>query len=76
MYLFIVEDQTLLYRIELHSDSNKPELIFMEQIEDVNTEFQQVTCKSIDNGMKLHLCLFGQRILTILTKGIKELKKE
>jgi len=29
-------------RIELHSDSNKPELIFMEQIEDVNTEFQQV----------------------------------
>ena len=63
------------YRIELHSDSNKPELIFMEQIEDVNTEFQQVTCISFDNGMKLQLCLFGQRIL-ILTKGIKELKKE
>ena len=75
MYLFIVEDQTLHYRIELHSDSNKPELIFMEQIEDVNTEFQQVTCISFDNGMKLQLCLFGQRIL-ILTKGIKELKKE
>ena len=76
MYLFIVEDQTLHYRIELHSDSNKPELIFMEQIEDVNTEFQQVTCISFDNGMKLQLCLFGLRILTILTKGIKELKKE
>jgi len=29
-------------RLELHSDNNKPELIFMEQIEDVNTELQQV----------------------------------
>jgi len=29
-------------RIELHTDSNKPELIFMEQIEDVNTDLQQV----------------------------------
>jgi beta-adrenergic-receptor kinase len=29
-------------RLELHSDNSKPELIFMEQIEDVNTELQQV----------------------------------
>lgn len=35
-------------RLELHSDTGKPELIFMEQIEEINPEKQQV---------KEHLCI-------------------
>jgi len=34
-------------RLELHSDSNKPELIFMEDIEEINTELQVKNEQSI-----------------------------
>jgi hypothetical protein len=30
------------FRLELHADNNKPELVFMEQVEEINTELQQV----------------------------------
>jgi len=32
-----------LSRLELHADNNKPELVFMEQVEEVSTELQQVS---------------------------------
>jgi hypothetical protein len=33
----------VLSRLELHADNNKPELVFMEQVEEVSTELQQVS---------------------------------
>ena len=32
-------------RLELHSENNKPELTFMDQIEDINTDLVQIKCE-------------------------------
>ena len=46
-------------RLELHSESNKPELTFMDQVEEINTDLVQIKCeqcimlKTKDGGGKV-----------------------
>jgi hypothetical protein len=40
---YVAQSVVVLSRLELHADNNKPELVFMEQVEEVSTELQQVS---------------------------------
>jgi hypothetical protein len=44
----------VLSRLELHADNNKPELVFMEQVEEVSTELQQVSLFTLCQSQALY----------------------
>jgi hypothetical protein len=57
-----------LSRLELHADNNKPELVFMEQVEEVSTELQQVTNFNTEAAIDVQLEL-GLVLSLSLFKG-------